>query len=278
MIFFSILLSLTQIASQIDGTVGISAINIETGKSISVHADERFPMASVFKFPTALEALHQVDRGRLNLDQKIVIEPKDFSPGWSPLRDAAKGKPLTITHRELLVAMLRDSDNTAADVFLGILGAKNVTQRLRELGVTGIRIDRTEKMMGHDISEPGGIARYAVDPRDTATPNAIRTLLVKFANRQDGLTPASHDLVWHLMTETKTGMNRIKSILPPGASLAHKTGTMPGTVNDAGVITTPDGRHIVIAVFTKGRTRSTDVQAEKVIAEIARAVYAELAR
>jgi beta-lactamase class A len=53
---------------------------------------------------------------------------------------------------------------------------------------------------------------------------------------------------------------------------------MPGTVNDAGVITTPDGRHIVIAVFTKGRTRSTDVQAEKVIAEIARAVYAELAR
>src|SRR6266511_3285729 len=98
MIFFSILLSPAQIASQIDGTVGVAVINIETGRSISVRGDERFPMGSVFKFPTALEVLHQVDRGRLDLDRNITIEPKDFSLGWSPLRDAAKGRPLTISH------------------------------------------------------------------------------------------------------------------------------------------------------------------------------------
>lgn len=285
MMIISFLFALTlttdinHIASGFDGTVGVSAINIETGKTISIRGGERFPMGSVFKFPTGLEVLHQVDRGRLRLDQKMTIEPKDFSPGFSPLRDNAHGKAITLTLGEVLDAMLRVSDNTAADAFLRMLGADKVTKHLRDLGVEGIRVDRTEKMMDADLhGKPGGVARYAVDPRDTATPDATVKLLVKFARRQEGLSPPSHDLAWRMMTTTATGPKRIKSVLPAQATLAHKTGTMPGTANDVGVITTPDGQHIAIAIFTKGRKQSTDEQAEKVIAEVARAVYAELTR
>ena len=31
--------------------------------------------------------------------------------------------------------------------------------------------------------------------------------------------------------------------LPAGATLAHKTGTMPGVMNDVGIITSPGGHH-----------------------------------
>jgi beta-lactamase class A len=63
-------------------------------------AHESFPMASVFKFPVVLAALRRVDTGTLSLKQQVTIEPKDFSPGWSPLRDRANGKPVTLTVRD----------------------------------------------------------------------------------------------------------------------------------------------------------------------------------
>jgi beta-lactamase class A len=41
--------------------------------------------------------------------------------------------------------------------------------------------------------------------------------------------------------------------MPAGATIAHKTGTMPGTVNDAGIVVV-DGETYVIVVFTKKGT------------------------
>jgi beta-lactamase class A len=60
--------------------------------------------------------------------------------------------------------------------------------------------------------------------------------------------------------------------------VAHKTGTMPGTVNDAGILTSPDGRvHIAIAVMSKGSTAAFD-ESEQLIARIGRAVWDAWAR
>ncbi len=61
------------IASKARGRVGVAAMLVETGRSAGFHADERFPMQSVYKLPIALAALHEVDRGRLSLDQKIQV-------------------------------------------------------------------------------------------------------------------------------------------------------------------------------------------------------------
>lgn len=59
--------------------------------------------------------------------------------------------------------------------------------------------------------------------------------------------------------------------------MAHKTGTMPATTNDAGIIASPDGRHhIAIAIFTARAKSSRTEECEDDIAAIARALYAEL--
>ena len=75
-----------------DAVIGVSAIHLESGRRIGVRGTERFPMGSVYKFPIVLAALQRVDAGTLKLDQEITIEPKDFSPGWSPLRDEREGE------------------------------------------------------------------------------------------------------------------------------------------------------------------------------------------
>ena len=260
-----------------DATIGVSAIHLESGKRVSIRAGERFPMGSVYKFPIGLAVLHRVDAGKLSLQQKVTIEPKDFSPGWSPLRVRAKNRPITLTIGELLWHMVSNSDNTACDNLLALAGGPGtVTAVMKELGSPAIRIDRPEKEIAVHLNEDGGRARYATDPRDTATPDAMAQLLVAVWNKRDGLSPASHALLVKLLADSQTGAKRIKAAVPKGSTVAHKTGTMPGTTNDVALITLPNGEHVALAIFAKASKRNVTEDAEADIRAITKEVLRRL--
>ena len=235
-----------------DGVAGYAALNLDSGRHIAERGDERFPMGSVFKFPTAIALMRRVDAGEFKLDQSVTITPDEFSLGYSPIRDNAHGEPVTMTLRELLESMLGVSDNTAADKILAMIGGPQyVTKVIRDLGIKDIRVDRNERTLCTESLKD--MLAYSRDPRDTATPNAMIELLRIFYLRKDKLKPASHDLMMKIMENTKTGPNRIRAAVPAGSVVAHKTGQMPGTLNDAAIVTSPDGKHhIAIVVFTKG--------------------------
>ena len=256
---------------QSDAVIGIAAIDLQSGSRIGFRNSERFPMGSVYKVPIAIEVLSRVDRGELKLSRVVTIQPKDFSPGWSPLRDRAKGKPITMTLENLLRYAVEVSDNTASDALLRMVGPAAVTKRMAALRAGGIRVDRLEKEIAADLAREGGVERYAVDPRDTATPDAMLKLLLAIAERRDGLSKASHDRLLRWMTDTKTGPRRIKAGVPRGANVAHKTGTMPGTMNDVAII---DGR-LILVILTKA-AKSPDAHVERDIAAIAKALYKQL--
>jgi beta-lactamase class A len=261
---------------QSDAIIGVTAIHLEAERRVSVRGGERFPMGSVYKFPIVLSALQRVDAGTLKFDQQITIEPKDFSPGWSPLRDSAKDKPITITLRELLRNTVSISDNTASDATLRLLGGPEaVAKTMRDLGVGGIRIDRPEKTISDHLHEPNGVKNYATDPRDTATPDDMAALLIRFWQRRDGLSKENHDLLMQWMIETPTGARRVKAVVPKGSVVAHKTGSMPGVVNDAAIVTSPDGReHVVVVVFSKAGTADEKLREDDVAAAAKKAFEA----
>jgi beta-lactamase class A len=74
------------------------------------------------------------------------------------------------------------------------------------------------------------------------------------------------------MRRCQTGDARIKGFLPPETEVAHKTGSIGGSVNDAGIVTLPDNAgHVVLVLFVKEGSKSD--ASEKAIAQIARAVY-----
>jgi beta-lactamase class A len=82
------------------------------------------------------------------------------------------------------------------------------------------------------------------------------------------------------MTETSTGLKRLKGRLPDGTVVAHKTGTsatvngVTAATNDVGLVTLPNGRHLAIAVFVSDSTADTAIR-EEAIAKVARAVWDE---
>jgi beta-lactamase class A len=284
------------------GRVGVAAVHVETGRRVSLRGAEAFPMASVFKLPIATELLTRVQAGRVRLADSVDVRVADLRPGHSPIADHhPNGYPATVD--ELLAAMVIESDNTAADVLLRLVGGPGaVTARMRALGIRGIRIDRSEGEIARDFtglpprawtgsledfrreeesvsSEARGAAygRFMDDPRDTSTPDEMARLLVMLY-RGEALGGAATAHLLNLMARTATGPHRLRAGLPAGAVLAHKTGSCgsrgarSSCVNDVGLVTLPGGAgHAAIAVFVRGAR--SDAAAERAIAAVARAVY-----
>jgi beta-lactamase class A len=114
--------------------------------------------------------------------------------------------------------------------------------------------------------------RYADDPRDTATPEAMARLLVE-AWRDAGLSSASRTLLFEIMAGSRSGPRRLKGLVPRDTPVAHKTGTMASAVNDVGIVSLPgEAGHLAIAVFINTFHRTT-WRRERTIAQASRALY-----
>jgi beta-lactamase class A len=260
-----------RIAHAGQGRAGVAATVLETGESVNLDADQRFPMQSVYKLPIGRAVLRQVDRGLLRLDQKVRVQTSDFVSArqHSPIRDAHPRGGAKLSVRDLLRFMVSESDGTACDVLLGLVGGPtSVTKYLRGLGVAGIVVANTEKEIGSD---------EATQYRNWATPRAAVALL-RALHEGRGLSPPSSALLLRLMTQTSTGRRRIKGLLPARTVVAHKTGssrTVNGrtaATNDVGLITLPNGRHLALAVFVAD-SRANDATREGVIAKVTRAAW-----
>ena len=288
------------VARATDGITGVNAVHLESARSVSLHGSEAFPMASAFKLPVAVQILSMVDDGRLTLDTMVSLTPSDLHPGSGKLTELFFHPGVSLSIANLLELALVISDNTAADLLLRAAGGPPaVTARMRTLGLTGIRVDRSTAVLISDWqgarnlppesqwnrelwdklydAVPQGEHMRArrtemADPRDTATPDDMTRLLTRLWKREL-LTPQSAAILLDIMERCETGKSRIKGLLPQGTDVAHKTGSLGGVANDVGFITLPgDAGHVAISVFTKASNKAEEAS-EKAIAEISRTVY-----
>ncbi len=221
------------------GEYGLAAMDLTTGDSISFNGEQPFPMASTMKIAVAAAYLADVDAGRRSL------------------YDTVGG----VTAARLMDSMITRSDNRATDLLLSMLGGPGAVDGwLRRHGLTGIRIDRT-------IAQLLSARRDLRDIRDSSTPTAMLSLL-RLIDTGNALKPESRWLLLDMMARCRTGSNRIRGILPRGAKVENKTGTLNGYTGDVGFLTLPDGRRIAVAFFARGGENRSGV-----IATAARAIY-----
>jgi beta-lactamase class A len=261
---------LEEIAAAAKGRVGVAALVLEAGKSVSVDPSGHYPMQSVYKLPIGMAVMQQVDAGKLNLDQKVRITQEDLvgRAAHSPIRDRhPNGVELSIS--DLMGWMLKESDGTASDVLMKQAGGPEAIQAyLTDLKITDMIVLDTEKSFSEN---------HSLQFRNWASPEAAVALLRALHERR-GLSERSQALLIKLMTESTPGQKRLKGHLPPGAQVAHKTGTsgtengVTAATNDAGIITLPNGQHLAIAVFVADSPADQKTR-EEVIARIAKAVW-----
>lgn len=258
------------------GSIGVTAIHVETGRRASFNADDRFPMASSFKVPIAIELLHRVDQGQEKLDRMVTLDKSDYHPGsgtltalFNPPGVDQPGVALSLRH--LLELMLRISDNSATDILLREVGGPEaVNHRLKALDIKGILMSGPTKTMIENWRADS--AAFNQDTRDSSTPDGMALLLQRLALGKT-LSAPNTALLLDILRRCETGDSRLKGILPSGTVVMHKTGSIGGTTNDVGVIRLPgNAGHVAIAVFVKASADPVP-QRERVIAELARAAH-----
>ena len=286
------------------GVLGVAAIHIESGKRFSQHGGVRFPMASSYKIPIAVQLLTRVDSGMYSLDQLVEVTKADMHPGSGMIAErfnwpGALKPGLALSVRSLLELMLLISDNSATDICLRLAGGpEKVNACMKRLGITGLSVDRPtaylisdwlgiamdprqpwsssrfdslEKTLTPDMMMKSS-ASFDADLKDTSTPDAMSELLLKIYG-QPILKADSKALLLDIMARCETGLTRLKGALPPNTVVMHKTGTIGMTANDVGIITLPgDGGHLVISVFTKSSLKPLP-ERERAIAEVTRALH-----
>jgi beta-lactamase class A len=282
---------------QIGGKIGVAIRLLETGESASVNATARYPMASTYKVAIAGTLLSRVDGGEVALDQMITVTQHDTDE-TGEVADRLIHPGIVLSVANLMELMLTQSNNTATDKMLALAGGPAaVTAWLRKNGIDDLRVDRSVNDVLNDFyGIPAGapfvktfMARgmtddeiekvalapktgFEADPRDTAMPTAMVDLLAKLL-ASPLLKDSSRTFLIGVMERCETGKDRIKGMLPERTVVAHKTGTLGGSINDVGMITLPEGRgHLLIAVYTK-QSDLPEAKREHAIAEIGRSTY-----
>jgi beta-lactamase class A len=242
------LLSITELES--GGRIGVAALDTASGSLFGYRSDERFAMCSTFKLLLSSAVLSRVDNSSENLDREVPIAQDDLVP-WAPfIEERLDARARSVTIRELCVAVMVISDNSAANILLREIGGTSALNRyVRSLGDSVTRLDHFEPHLNTNVP---------ADPTDSTTPNAfldtMRQVLVG-----DVLSRQSRNLLLDWLTQSVTGTNRLRGEFDPRWRSGNKSGSgNNATANDVAIVWPDhDDRPIIIAAFYAGSSLDT---------------------
>lgn len=237
---------LAELEDRYNAKIGVYGLNLGTGRTLGYRENDMFATCSAFKAYVAAQILQKDQHGELSLSDMIYIDPAVLVPVASKVTEPHVGGHLPLS--ELAAAAVRDSDNTATNLMVGMLGGPpSVTDFARSVGDDRTWMVRWETELNSAI--PG-------DPRDTTSPRAMSTGFLNMLTG-DVLDEPHRALLWEWMSTINTGDKRIRAGLPAGWGIADKTGSGDyGSTNDLGVAYGPNGERMQLGVMA--RTRSDD--------------------
>jgi beta-lactamase class A len=284
-------LELEAIARRFEGKLGICSARIDAPDAVlEVSGDEVFPAASVIKIALALEVFCQVEEGAISLGERVALTSSEKVIGSGVLAELSDG--LSPTIGDLVFLAMAISDNTAANLLVERVGIFSVNRRLATLGLKKTRL--SGKILVHETKNGpsanedfGATASTAADDNDDGrgerSPVTARELvhLLRCVYRRDGLPAPACDALLEILQKTQTASS-IRRGLPESrfrdrtpAQLFHKTGSIRGVVNDAGIVATERGAYAV-ALLSKGSRDLRPTQdnvARIALAEASRVIY-----
>jgi beta-lactamase class A len=257
---------LKELETKFDARLGVFAIDISTGKTVSQRQDERFAILSVFKGYAcgALLKAHPLSTGFF--EQRIKFTQADIIPN-SPVSAAHVATGMTVS--ELCHATITKSDNTAGNQILKLLGGPaKLTEFARSINDPATRLDRWEPELN---IVPAG------EERDTTTPaaigNAYRSMVLG-----DVLGTAERAQLKEWLLASVTGNARIRAGLPSTWVTGDKTGTgYSGAANDVAITWPVPDSPVVISILTDKPKAAKDVDGDNaLLAEASRVVASSL--
>ena len=292
------------LGSGFSGTVGIAVRDVHEDWLVHYNGHQLMPQQSVSKLWVGITLLDAVDRGRLSLSDSVTVRPEDLTLFHQPIAALVGKDGYVTTISALLDRAMTQSDNTANDTLLRKSGGPDAVRAvLARNGIAEVRFGPGERLLqagtagmawqqsyargnGFGIARSAlpmdrrlaALERYLADPPDGASAVGIVNGLARL-KRGEMLSSRSTDYLLRVMSESKTGPQRLKGGLSYGWTFAHKTGTgqeLAGRstgYNDVALLTAPDGHTYAVAVLIQ-QTRRPIPERMALMQAVTRAIIA----
>ncbi|MGL5822427.1 MAG: serine hydrolase [Sarcina sp.] len=133
------------------GTYSFFFEDLTSGYVFGYNENVKMTAAGCMKLPIAIALIKEVEDSRINFLDKIKIEKKDKVTGTGIIHEFEERE---YTVFELLVAMLIQSDNTATNKIIDIIGMNKINETIQILGLENTKLNRKtsdEKILRNDI-------------------------------------------------------------------------------------------------------------------------------
>ena len=267
-----------QLADSVRAEWGIYVHFTGGAGEIAINADRTQDTMSLIKVPILVTLMRKVERGEVDLGERITLtdDHKRLGTGVLFLFDA--GASLTLKDAAWLMTVV--SDNTATDICLAAAGGIDaVNAEMVALGLHGIEMTGDALTWfralagsmdpelatvppgelvrrGYPFKTPASFAaareRYHFEPGrpfSLATARALGLLMLQI-HEDRCATPATCGAM-----RTFLKGQQLQTMLPKymwGVTAAHKTGNFPPFIaSDLGIFTPSSGRPVIISIMTQ---------------------------
>ncbi|MFC4618776.1 serine hydrolase [Camelliibacillus cellulosilyticus] len=269
------------------GTFGVAVKHLRTGESVEINGHRLFQTASVCKVAILATLYDEVHKGHISLKTRTTLTNTDLVPGSGVLQLMDDG--LAVTIKDLATMMIIVSDNQATDKILELVTKEKVNRLTLALGLNDTHLEHSiwELLSVYAGMDPGQKSYDDLEKalettypeskifdmtmkNNVSTPHDMNILLEKLANKTLVTSEASEQML-DILGNQQFG-HRIPYLLPEGAKVANKTGSIGSVVNDVGVVYVADSEDaFVMSVLSIGN--ATNIEGERTIAQLAKTAY-----
>ena len=261
--------------------VGLLAAEVTGGTCKPVRTiapDVPLPLASGFKLYVLGAVAKAVDGGRVTWDQQVTIRPGQLVH-TSPRYLRAAGEKARV--RDLADAMIQNSDNTATDVLIELVGREAVETAMVEMGMADVSrnvpllLVREWSVLKYGRPPLGAeyLALPDVAARRAFLRDRVATLSGHVGDLAWSVKPSYTEIEWfatpndqcrallHLQKMARRpGLRELRSLAGREADrglvtyLSYKAGGAPGVISDSLYVEVGDD-HYVVVIIVRNRDR-----------------------
>jgi beta-lactamase class A len=239
---------LRQVIATSGAEVALAMRTVDGRSTVLIDPDKPFHAASTMKVPVMFELFRQAHAGKLKLDDHLPIRNEFHSIVDGTVYRLSEGDDsdkaiyaavgTTLTLRQLCEAMITVSSNFATNLLIEKLGVDNVRRTVSALGG-----DAMEVLRG--VEDQKAFDRGL---NNTTTARALLALFEKLARSE--VVDAASDAEMVAMLKRQAFNDAIPAGLPPGTTVAHKTGSITRINHDAGIVYA--ARPYVLVILVRG--------------------------
>lgn len=229
-------------------------VDVDTGEYVSVDGGEAIAAASTIKLPVLLAFFEEVDAGRIDINQTMTIQPQQIASGSGDMQVAEPSTQYTAL--EVATQMIVNSDNTATNMMIDLLGGPDVlNDRFTRYGLETTQLNAPlPDLEGANL---------------TSARDLSHTMLL--ISQGQTLSTRSRDRVLNILNRTLS-----KGLLPAtleekGALTYNKTGDIGSVLGDVALVDLPNGKRYVVAALVE--RPNNDGRARELIRRVSSRTY-----